>query len=193
MVTEQQERATDTSEPEEVSRLLDYLPSVFREDQFMARFLLIFQSILDPLENTVDNMSFYFDPRMTPESILPWLASWVDISLDPRWSDMQRRELVAKASELYRWRGTRRGLSEYLRIYAGSAPVISEHIPGMTLGPENRLGEPDTRLGSTGTGYHFTVTLKVNNSDQIDLDTVRGIIDSQKPAHTVYTLLVQET
>src|SRR5512134_3386583 len=116
MVTAQREGTDTASQPEEVSRLLDYLPSVFREDRFMGQFLRIFQSILDPIENTVDNVAFYFDPGLTPESFLPWLASWVDISLDSRWTDGQRRELLAKAAEIYRWRGTSRGLSEYLRI-----------------------------------------------------------------------------
>lgn len=192
MVTAQQERNATASQPEDVSRLLDYLPSVFREDKFMGQFLRIFQSILDPIENTVDNIPLYFDPGLTPESFLPWLASWVDISLDHRWTEPQRRELVAKAAELYRWRGTKRGLSEYLRIYTGEVPVISEHIPGMRLGPDNRLGDPETRLGSTGTGYHFTVTVKLGDPEHSDIETVRAIIDSQKPAHTIYTLLTQK-
>src|SRR3989304_3085856 len=186
MVTAQQERAASPAKPEEVSRLLDYLPSVFREDKFMGQFLRIFESIMDPIENTVDNAAFYFDARMTPESLLPWLASWIDISLDPSWPLDRRRELVGKAAELYRWRGTRRGMSEYLRIYTGEAPVISEHIPGMRLGPENRLGNADTRLGSTGTGDHFTVTVRLKERNQVDLNTVRAIVDSQKPAHTIY-------
>jgi phage tail-like protein len=174
-------------EPE--SRLLDYLPSVFREDRFMARFLMIFDTILTPIENTVDNTALYFDPRLTPETFLPWLASWVDITLDPKWPLERRRELVSNAAELYRWRGTRRGLSEYLRIYTGKKPQIIEYIPGMILDEKTQLGV-NTVLGSSGTGHHFTVIFDFDGSENIDQKVIRQIIESQKPAHTDYTLQI---
>lgn len=178
------------SSNEQVSRLLDYLPSVYREDKLMGRFLLIFESILSPIENNVDNLALFFDPRMTPESLLPWLGSWLDLALDPKWPLERRRELVGKASELYRWRGTRRGLSEYLRIYTGKQPEITEYIPGMILDEKTRLGV-NTVLGSSGAGHHFTVLLKVDEKDNIDPKVVKQIIESQKPAHTAYTLQIE--
>lgn len=128
-------------------RLLDYLPPVYREDKLMGQFLKIFDSILTPIENTVDNLALYFDPRLTPETLLPWLASWLDIAMDPQWPLERRRELVGKAAELYRWRGTRRGLSEYLRIYTGKRPQIIEYIPGMIL--DLSYSQPSAGITST--------------------------------------------
>jgi phage tail-like protein len=178
----QQQKTTESE-----CRLLDYLPSVYREDKLMNQFLKIFDSILTPVENTVDNLALYFDPRLIPEALLPWLASWIDIALDPKWPLERRRELVGKAAELYRWRGTRRGLSEYLRIYTGSRPQIIEYIPGMILDEKTHLGE-NTVLGSSGTGHHFTVILDLDEKANVDERVVRQIIESQKPAHTAYTL-----
>jgi len=155
----------------------------------MERFLLIFDSILNPIINNIDNSAFYFDPGLTPKSILPWLASWVDLYLDPTWSLQQHRELVKKAAELYRWRGTRLGLSEYLTIYTGVTPEIIEFVPGMILGTKTMLGE-NTVLGSSGSGHHFEVVIEANAENVFDIKTVRNIIDSQKPAHTQYTLRV---
>jgi len=169
---------------------VEYLPALYQDDEFMTQFLLIFESILKPIENTVDNLASYFDPLVTPESLLPWLASWVDLALDPTWPIDRRRELVKSAAELYRWRGTRRGLAEYLRIYTGSVPEITEYIPGMRLDHETRLGT-NTQLGSSGTGHHFTVALDVDRSHEIDTNTVKAIIEAQKPAHTVYTLQIR--
>lgn len=171
------------------SRYLQYLPSLYRDDELMGRLLLMFESILGPIENMVDVLPAYLDPRLVPEPLLPWLASWVDVVLDDSWSLERRRELVRKAGELYRWRGTRRGLSEYLRIYTGVVPLISEHIPGMRLDAETRLGA-DTRLGSSGAGHHFTVTVRLRDDEGVTLDTVRAIIDVEKPAHTAYTLQI---
>jgi phage tail-like protein len=185
--------ATNTIAKNEViqtSRLLDYLPASYRDDPLMGRFLLIFESILNPIENMVDNTALYFDPRLTPESLLPWLASWVDLVLDSSWPLEQRRELVQNAVELYRWRGTRRGLSDYLRIYTGAPPEILEYIPGMILDDKTQLGM-NTVLGSSGTGHHFTVIVESAAGRIIDPDVVRQIIESQKPAYTVYTLEIR--
>ena len=149
--------------PVQNSSYLEYLPALYRDDELMGQFLLIFESILKPIENTIDNSALYFDTMITPEPLLPWLASWLDLTLDQNWPVEKRRELVKSAAELYRWRGTRRGLAEYLRIYTGSVPQISEYIPGMTLNEETRLGV-NTRIGSSGGGNHFTVTLDVDSN-----------------------------
>jgi phage tail-like protein len=172
------------------SRLLEYLPASYRDDPLMGKFLLIFESILNPIENTVDNMALYFDPGLTPEDLLPWLASWVGLALDPSWPLERRRELVQNAAELYRWRGTRRGLSEYLRIYTGAVPEIIEYVPGMILDEKTQLGV-NTVLGSSGTGHHFSVIIESTGARNIDSKVVRQIIESQKPAYTVYTLEIR--
>jgi len=173
------------------SSYLEHLPALYRDDEFMEQFLLIFESIMMPVENVVNNLPLYLDPLVTAEPLLPWLAFWVGLTLDPSWPLEKRRELVKSAATLYRWRGTRRGLSEYLRIYTGSVPEISEYVPGMHLGQETRLGI-NTRLGSSGTSHHFTVILQLNGESEIDTRVVRDIIEIQKPAHTVYTLEVRQ-
>jgi phage tail-like protein len=193
MVQEIENIAMPASPPERNGRLarsyLDYLPPLYSDDEFMSRFIHIFEDVLNPIEYMINNLELYLDPRLTPEPLLDWLAFWVNMALDPAWPLDRRRELVRSAAWLYRWRGTRKGLAEYLRIYTGTVPVISEYIPGMRLGEESRLGI-NTRLGSSGTGCHFTVTITVDSTADIDVDTVRSIIDSQKPAHTVYTLQI---
>ncbi len=177
-------------QPELQSSYVQYLPGTYRQDEFLGRFLLIFESVLGPVENQVDNLHMYFDPLTAPRELLPWLGLWVDLVLDQNWPEEPRRKLVKSAAWLYRWRGTRRGLREYLRIYTGTSPEITEYIPGMKLGKETRLGV-NTRLGSSGGGYHFTVTLHLDEMSHVKTEIIRAIIDSQKPAHTVYTLQIR--
>jgi phage tail-like protein len=190
------------------SHYLEYLPGIYRDNKFMWQFLHIddteqhlkiidigqylniFEDIMRPLENTVDNLSLYFDPMITPESFIPWLASWLDLVPDPSWTIKKRRELIKSAAILHRLRGTKRGLSEYLRIYTGVAPEITEAVQGMTLDSETKLGI-NTVLGSPGSANSFTVTLEIDGNSEVDIETVKAIIDSQKPAHTVYTLQIK--
>jgi len=189
------------------SHYLEYLPGIYRDNKFMWQFLHIddaeqnlkiidigqylniFEDIMRPLENTIDNLSLYFDPMMTPESFIPWLASWLDLIPDPSWTVKKRRELIKSAAMIHRLRGTKRGLSEYLRIYTGVVPEISEAVQGMKLDSDTRLGI-NTVLGSPGSANSFTVTLEIDGNNAVDIETVKAIIDSQKPAHTVYTLQI---
>jgi len=171
------------------SSYLDYLPALYRDDEFIGQFLLIFESIIKPIENTIDHAYLYFDPMMTPESFLPFLAFWMGLKLEPTWSEEKRRELVKSAAELYQWRGTKRGLSKYLQIYTGKMPQISEYATGMRLDRETRLGI-NTQIGSAGEGNHFTVTLELDEDSKVDPETVKAIIDAQKPAHATYTLQI---
>jgi len=173
------------------SSYLRYLPPLYRDDEFMGQYLLIYEDTIKSLESTINNVALYFDPLLTPDSLLPWLAFWMDLVLDSAWPIERRRELVKSAGELYRWRGTKRGLTEYLRIYTGSVPEISEYIPGMSLDDGTKLGI-NTKLGSSGTGHHFTVSIEYDGEGKIEIDTIKSIIDSQKPAHTSYTLQVRQ-
>jgi phage tail-like protein len=153
---------------------LDYLPSIYRDDAFLARFLRIFEDVVAPVELTLENVHHYFDPRMTPETLLPWLATWVDLSLDENWPIEKRRQLIRAGVELYQWRGTRRGLHEYLRIYTGVDPEIIEHFGAGDGGP-----------------HRFTVVVTVADPDDLNERTVRRVINAEKPAHTTYELRIR--
>lgn len=163
----------------ERSSYLQYLPPCYHEDDFLGRFLLIFETILDPLERTIDQLERVFDPRLAPEPLLPWLAFWVDLVLNEKWPLDRRRALVGAAAELYRWRGTRHGLSEYIRMYTGVEPMIVE--------PE----QEQQRGGSTLPAHMFRVILDVPDPNEIDRDVVEAIIETEKPAHTGYILEIR--
>lgn len=168
------------------SSYIQYLPAIYADSDFMGRFLMIFERTLAPIESTIDNIAYYFDPRTTPEELLPWLASWVNMVLDESWPLERRRELVRSAVQLYRWRGTRRGLREYLRVYAGVEPEIRENFGGIPLRGQARLGL-NTILG-TNTHHTFTVTLELDDPDTLNLAHVKSIIEAEKPVHTAYIL-----
>ncbi len=188
-------------------RYLAHLPRVYQEqDELMGRFLMLFESFWAPIESQIDGIHYYLDPEFTPTELLPWLATWVDLSLDDRWPEEKRRKLLRAAVGLYRKRGTRAGLQEYLEIYTGARVQISEHgANNFTLGPEARLG-PGVALGTINMPHTFTVTVFLNTealrgADGGRADRVRSesearrmietIIEAEKPAHTSYQLRFQ--
>lgn len=161
--------------PTDRSNYLKFLPAIYSNDEFLGRLLLIFEHILSPVDRTIDNLHYYFDAGLAPPEMLPWLASWLGLVLDERWPEAQRRALIRAAVELYQWRGTRRGLADFIQLYTGHTPEIVE--PGVG---RQRVGE--------GEAFRFIVRLRVPDPAKIDRSVVETIIDAEKPAHAGYAL-----
>lgn len=151
----------------ESQRLIQYLPGIY-DTNFMRRFLGLFESILTPLEWTVDNFDLYLDPGTSPLTFLPWLAGWYEIVFDPSWTETQRRTLLKEAHQIYARRGTRWALSRLLEIYTGSIPEIIE------------FSDPSDP---------FTFIIKLPIREQsVNRQLLEQLIDANKPAHTSYNL-----
>ncbi|MFN0095930.1 MAG: phage tail protein [Dehalococcoidia bacterium] len=164
--------------PEHVSTYLELLPGIYRDNPFLGRFLLIFEHMLSPVERTVDNIPWYFDAGIAPRSFLPWLAGWVGLMVDERWPEDRRRAVIAGAAELYRWRGTKRGLREFLRLYLDVAPEILE--------PTARQVAADRTQA-----FQFTVRITLPAGRQVDPALVEEIVAFEKPAWAAFTVEIR--
>ena len=152
-------------------RWLNYLPGSYHTD-FMARFLGIFESILTPIEWTIDNFDLYLSTATAPQAFLPWLANWYAITFDATWSEAQRRAFLAEAPQLYARRGTRWALQRVLEIYTGTLPEIVD-------------------LEADQDPFVFTVRLPLP-ANQVNRALVEQLIDMHKPAHASYRLLYNQ-
>ena len=182
---------------EQLSGYLAHLPAFFQEDPFVGRFLLAFEHILSGrhdiapeeteapkpppgLEQTIAKLHTYFIPgpgiedgKRAPQEFLPWLASWVALSLREDWDVEEQRRLLSRIVSLYAKRGTKSGLEEMLETYTGEDAVIYE------------FDQP---------AHYFQVEITLREQDPGTLGRkekiARAIIDQEKPAHTFYTLRV---
>lgn len=178
---------------------LRHLPALYEQDSLLSRFLMLFESFWAPLERQIEQGHAYLDPRLTPTRFVPWLASWLDLSLDDNWPEARQRQLVRWAIALHRSRGTRWGLQKYLEIYTGQPAEITEfRAKNFALGADARLG-PGLALGRSNAPHTFSVCLSLppleaeSEVERARLEAIRrctieAIIEMQKPAHTVYTL-----
>lgn len=110
----------------------EFLPSIYQRSDisgrnFLRDFLWVFQHIFNQTREKLGHLHTYFDPLEAPASFLPWLASWVAMTLEEDWPEVKRRNLIRKAVELYQLRGTVRGIKVYLKIFTGVEPVIHEN------------------------------------------------------------------
>jgi phage tail-like protein len=197
--------------------LLRRLPKTFSRDERVASFLLRYLSLFDgtlvDLEGRADARDILLDPYATPEEMLPWLASFLGLALDERWPTAARRQLIDEIPVLWRERGTVAGLSRFLELYLGRAPVLVEHYrlrglggalltdeqsslyAGAVVGTNLRVGgavgspgdEPlsgDAASSFATYAHRFTV-LVPGMLDADGMDVVRDVLEAQRPAHTV--------
>jgi phage tail-like protein len=149
------------------SAYVNDLPAIYQEGDFLGRFLLIFESIWEPLEQRQDHLALYFDPRTCPAGFLPWLGSWLEFSVNPHWPEARLRRLLGEAMDLYRWRGTRYGLTRLIEICTGLTPVITEP-------PESP--------------FVFHVALRLPPETTISRELIEQLVQAHKPAHAGYVL-----
>ena len=107
---------------------LDSLPVVYREnadaEDFTERFLSLFDSLVEDLDSAIERAPALLDASGVPAEVLPWLASFFDITLEREWSAEQRRSLVRAAPSLYRLRVTPEGLKLAIEFVFGVTPEI---------------------------------------------------------------------
>jgi phage tail-like protein len=182
------------------SRYLPLLPQVFREIDLVGRFLQVIEQAFDPAVQTFNSLWAHLDPATAPEAMLPFLAHWMGWHLQPYLSLDQQRRLIRNALEIYRWRGTRRGLRLYLHLATGLA--LNEDLPGESdkqIGitesfhqgfvlNQAAIGE-HTILGG-GRPFHFSVHLRPEADQTIDEALVQTVIEQEKPAFSTYELFI---
>jgi phage tail-like protein len=138
-----------------------------RNQAFLGRMLVIFEALWEPLEQRQDHIAMYFDPRTCPAETLPWLAGWLDVTLDAHWPEDRRRSLLTEAMELYRWRGTKYGLTRMIEVSTGLTAVITDDA-----------SEP----------FVIRVRVSIPSSSGVRRDVIENLIREHKPAHVGYVL-----
>jgi phage tail-like protein len=159
------------------------LPAMLVEDDFTQRFTGGIDDVLAPLVSTLDNFAAYLDPWLAPEDFLAWLGEWVGIAVDPRWPVQRRRAVVARAADLYAWRGTARGLADHLEAVTGVRPEIRDS--GATSW-SRRAGTSDA--GPAG-GVELVVTLP--GLTEADHARLTALVRAAVPAHVPVRLEVE--
>lgn len=152
------------------------LPAVYLDDDFTQRFVAALDEVLAPVFLTLDSFPAYLDPRLAPEDFLPWLAGWVALTIDEGWAVQRRRELVAHAVELHRWRGTRRGLAAHVRLLTGGEVDI---VDSGRCEWTDRPGEPVPGSGPP----RVAVRVRVADPEAVDVAHLRAAVTEAVPAH----------
>jgi phage tail-like protein len=176
---------------------MELLPAIYRRSDAVGRNVVrdicfIFEHLFGSVEEILDAGHRYYDPHECPPDFLPWLASWTAMMVDLDWPEEEKRALIRRSVDLYRIRGTRRGLALFLRLFVGHEPAIEENrwpFKGFRVG-EARVGIDSVVLPPVDLANCFMVTLPIGFTDLTPEVVVRvhEIIQREKPAHVNYYL-----
>ncbi|MEF9905259.1 phage tail protein [Streptomyces sp. P9-A2] len=174
------------------------LPAIFADDDLAQRFVAGLDEVLAPFLVVLDNLDSYFDPALAPVDFTRWLADWVGAETDGIETDAigaggataggsegerRLRAAVAAATYLHRVRGTRRGLSEAVRLVFGVPPRITEsgaaEWHARPLGPVPGDRRP-----------HLHVSLVLPDPTPADEYRLDVLVAAARPAHMPYTVEV---
>jgi phage tail-like protein len=186
---------------------LENLPAIYRRSDGVGRNLVrdlcfLFEHMFDSVEvNLTDGWRFY-DPHTTPVDFLNWLSGWTAFSLDLDWPEPEKRALIKRAVDLYRIRGTKRGLTLFLRLFTGHEPDIDENtwpFKGFRVEAEGaeigaRVGLDSVIMPPVDLAHCFVVTMPIKFETVTSEMIIRihQIIQMEKPAHTHYYLRFAE-
>ncbi|MEU0138018.1 phage tail protein [Streptomyces sp. NPDC006296] len=189
------------------------LPAVFADDDLAQRFVAGIDEVLAPLHNVLDCLDAYFTPSLAPADFTRWLGAWVGAETEAPEPDgnsgtgveaelteaaltalatghpqdtratVALRAAVTAAVRLHRIRGTRRGLSEAVRLSFGVEPEIDESgaatWDARPLGPVPGESRP-----------HLHVTVRLPHPDPAAEHRLDRLVAAARPAHMPYTVHV---
>jgi phage tail-like protein len=175
-----------------------WLPSIFQRNDiggrnFLRDLLWIVQHLFTSIDEQLDVIHNFFDPYEAPERFLPWLASWSAMVLEEDWPLAKKRRLIKKAIEMYRIRGTVKGLKLFISLFTGHEPEINENIwpfRGWRVGVTSDIGIDSVVLPPVNLAHTFVVEMPVTYKDISPEAVIRihEIIQMEKPANTQYYL-----
>lgn len=133
--------------------LAHQLPVGMTDDDFLMRFLSIFQTVSDTVLHQIDTLPHLFDPSVAPDPMVRLMSRWLGIELvDSSLDDAIQREIVMEYSQLLRWRGTRHGMQRMLEAITKGPVTVSDN-GGVFPEGEAPRSAPHVRIELESTGW----------------------------------------
>jgi phage tail-like protein len=160
------------------------LPALYQENDFGMRFVGALESLLDPIIAVLDALPAHFDPDHAPTDILRLMAAWLGIELDESQEVADQREVVRRAAELARRRGTVGGLELALTLSFPGLPLRLVDAGGVHYGAALSTPPPDPSAPS------FVVYCDRAVPEETQA-AIAQTIERFKPVHASYRLRVK--
>lgn len=170
------------------------LPDIYQQDarssDFLNRFLSLFQSLMEEMDEQLANRDRYLSVDYAEREFLYWLCKWLDIRQPQTWQEDRLRIFMREVWSLYRIKGTRQSINRIVEIFTGAKPYIVEQYQATKH--EQSTGKDKLWKKLYGDNvWTFTVLVPEQylESTQQYIELKR-IVESFTPAHTILNLVV---
>ena len=106
--------------------MVDYLPAIYRGQDFTWRYLSIFNTLFQGVEEELDGLPRQLDPASAGDSMVEFLARW--LCMEPEQGEEHLRERLAGILEEYETMYTVEGVRRTAARLTGQEPFIIEHF-----------------------------------------------------------------
>lgn len=157
--------------------LVDQLPLAMLDDDFLVRFVGIFQELADSFMLQADTMEHVIDASVAPDRMVRALGTWIGVpEIDPSLPDAVQRRIVREHGHMLQWRGTSMGLRHLLEMVTGES---AEVIDSGGVFPE---GEAPENTGA--------VKITVESSGWTTEDDLLDLVRGELPAAVTFELAI---
>ncbi len=167
--------------------IMRYLPSNFQENDFLSRYLMIFQHLQNDISIKIDNINELFRPMHCPADFLQVIANWLGINVELLGNEEKRRLFLQYAIPLFRLRGTALGLKIYAYILTGIVPEIIEgYVPYSRMDIYDNTDVTGGIFNRGGEASVFTVSFPVEKEEFDDnlIKRLSLLLQQEKPVNT---------
>lgn len=175
-------------------QMMDYLPSVYREEDgengFLARFLSIFDSIFFEMDDAIGKSADSLDYRIAKGDILRYLSEWLCIEDVAYISEEKLRERIKRTAEEYRFIGVKRSLVSWIEDEYGVTPNIIEYYNVSKLVHEGGDREAYRRLFGDDPYKFFVLIPEKTFSDVHEANLFMEKLKRRIPAHTEPEIII---
>ncbi len=158
--------------------LTHQLPVGMAEDDFLFRFVSIFQNLADTVVHQIDTLPYMVDANVAPTPMVREMAEWIGVNwVDSSMDDRVQRAIVLEYAQIIQWRGTKRGLRRLLRLLSNGGAVEVRDSGGIFPEGEAPHAPPHIRLDMESAGWG-------------SIDDLIRIIRQEIPANATFDLWV---
>lgn len=170
-----------------------YLPEIYQsnDDQdFLTRYIYLYQSFFSDLEEKIEKMPRLFVPELQTGEFLRWISNWLCISNTNLWTEERLKKLINSAFLLYQKKGTKWAIKQISYLYTGKTPYIVEYFQYKNFLNSEGLGDVLRQIyGDNQYIFHLIFNFNDNVSKK-DALALGKIIEEEIPANTEAKIIV---
>lgn len=174
---------------------IKYLPEIYQsdkdEDDFLERYLSLFESFYIDIEEKIEYISNNFDIDKANIEFLMWISRWMGLDEYSYWQEDKLRKLLKRAAFLCKKKGTKKAIEEILEIYLDTKVILVENFEIEDMKKENdELKDVlDNLYGNNPYGF----VVLINNIGRLtseQMSMVNRILKNESPAYCEFNVVV---